>query len=234
MKEIDNPWLNITSDNIAACDAVFFNSYGSLKDYEEYVEKINDGEEKVELAFSALPDPFCGNPKSQVYCLDKNPGKPDPSFANVEEFKDETLKNLRLEQDSCFWAEDITNESGNVHAGVDWLKRRTKQLEERLGLHPDIFFIEYFPYHSTRGFDFPEYLPSYEFTNKLIEDAMNEGKMIIIMREKKKWLKRINGLVDYHNLYTLRYPRGGYLTQNNIIKEVTIGNKEINKFFKIK
>ena len=230
MVKIKNPWLNITSDNIAACDAQFFDSYGSLQAYVDFVERINDGDEKVELTFSSLPDPYSGNPKSKVYCLNKNPGKPDPAFADVKEFKEATLKNLRLEQDTCFWAEIIKNESGNVHSGIDWLKRRTKQLEQTLGQHPDIFFIEYFPYHSTRGFDFPECLPSYEFTNKLIEDAMNEGKMIIIMREKKKWLKRIKGLVDYPNLYTLRFPRGGYLTQNNIIKEVTIGDEEIKNF----
>lgn len=233
MKEVENPWLNITPDNIATCDEEFFDSYGSLNEYKRFVEKIKDDEEDIELTFSSLPDPFCGNPKSKVYCLNKNPGKPDPSFANIEEFKEATRKNLRLEQDSCFWAENILNESGNVHAGVDWLKRRTKQLEQTLGQHPNIFFIEYFPYHSTRGFDFPECLPSYAFTNKLIEDAMNEGKMIVIMREKKKWLKRIKGLVDYHNLYTLRYPRGGYLTPNNIIKEVNIGDEEIKNFFKI-
>lgn len=233
MKEVENPWLNITPDNIAACDEEFFDSYGSLNEYEQFVEKIKDDEEEIELTFSSLPDPFCGNSKSKVYCLNKNPGKPDPSFVNIEEFKEATLKNLRLEQETCFWAENIRNESGCVHAGVDWLKRRTKQLEQTLGQHPDIFFIEYFPYHSTRGFDFPECLPSYEFTNKLIEDAMNEGKMIVIMREKKKWLKRIKGLVDYHNLYTLRYPRGGYLTPNNIIKEVNIGDEEIKNFFKI-
>ena len=228
MKEFENPWLNITPDNIAACDADFFDSYGSLNEYEEFVERNNDSEKKVELTFSTLPDPFCGNPKSQVYCLNKNPGKPDPSFAHVEEFKEATLKNLRLEQNSCFWAESIRNEYGNVHAGVDWLKKRTKKLEEMLGKHPNIFFIEYFPYHSTRGFEYPEDLPSYKFTNKLIEDAMNEGKMIVIMREKEKWLKRIKELANYQHLYTLKYSLGGYLTPNNIVK--IIGDEEIRKF----
>ena len=127
MVSIKNPWLKITSDNIAACDAQFFDTYGSLQAYVDFVERINDGDEKVELTFSSLPDPYSGNPKSKVYCLNKNPGKPDPAFADVKKFEEATLKNLRLEHDTCFWAENIKNESGNVHSGIDWLKRRTKQ-----------------------------------------------------------------------------------------------------------
>ena len=64
----------------------------------------------------------------------------------------------------------------------------------------------------------PDYLPSYDFTNELIEQAMKDNKMIIIMREKNRWLKRINGLASYHNLYTLKSPQCGYLTLKNIVR----------------
>lgn len=225
MKGITSPWLTITSDNIAACDKAFFDSFGSLKDYERHV--CNYSKKEVELTFDYLPDPFCGNPQSKVYCLNKNPGKPDPCFANDLAFRDATLKNLRLEQDTCFWA--ILNECGKYHAGVDWMKKRTKELEDILGRRPDIFFIEYFPYHSTYGFDFPECLPSYIFTDNLIKKAMEEEKTIIIMREKNKWLKRIPSLANYHNLYVLKYAQGGYLTKNNIIKYDTGQNLTDNE-----
>lgn len=215
MNVITNPWLSITPENIAACDKLFFDSNGSLYDYEEL---INSGKRKVELTFSCLPDPFCGNPNSKVYCLNKNPGKPDPCFDNDVAYRDATIKNLQLEQDSCFWAENIRNKCGKLHAGIDWLAMRTKQLKTILGRHPNIFFVEFFPYHSTYGFDFPGCLPSYEFSNNLIMQAMEEGKTIIIMREKNKWLKRIASLASYPNLYVLKYAQGGYLTKNNIIK----------------
>lgn len=230
---ITNPWLNITPDNIAACDAEFFDSYGSLRKYEEF---INKSKTEVELTFSCLPDPFCGNPQSKLYCLNKNPGEPDMCFANSEAYKEATLKNLRLEQDTCFWAEHIKNKCGKVHAGVNWLKSRTKQIEQILHQQPDIFFVEYFPYHSTKGFDFPECLPSYKFSNKLIEKAMSEGKLILIMREKAKWLKRITGLEDYPNLYSLKCAQGGYLTPKNIVREGTcipLTDKEIKEYFKL-
>ena len=31
IEAITNPWLNITSDNIAACDAEYFDSYGPVQ-----------------------------------------------------------------------------------------------------------------------------------------------------------------------------------------------------------
>lgn len=92
------------------------------------------------------------------------------------------------------------------------------QLKKILGQHPDIFFVEYFPYHSSNGFKYPSYLPSYDFTDALIKKAMKEGKLIVIMREKNGWLKRIKGLRDYHNLCCLKSARGGFLTPNNIVR----------------
>ena len=76
---------------------------------------------------------------------------------------------------------------------MNWLKSRTKQIGQILHQQPDIFFIEYFPYHSTKGFDFPEDLPSYQFTNILIEKAMNEGKAILMISEE---LPELLGMSD--------------------------------------
>ena len=233
-ENMKNPWLSITEGKIriATCDIPFFESEGSA---ESYAEKINQKDDEVELTFDCMPDPFCGNPDSKVYCLNKNPGKPDPNFTNDEVFKEATIKNLLLEQNSCFWAENIRNNCGKLHIGVEWLRKRTKVLEGILGSHPNIFFIEYFPYHSTSGFDFPDNLPSYEFSNYLTKKAMDEGKTIILMRERDRWLKRIKDLASYPHLYTLRCAQGGYLTPKNIIRYVThiLSKDEIKTIFQL-
>lgn len=229
---IPNPWETIVKEeNIAECDK---DSFPHNKSAAQYADEINSKDDEIELTFSTLPDPFSGNPNSKVYCLNKNPGRPDPCFDGENAFANATINNLLLKSDNCFWAENIKNRCGKLHDGVAWLAKRTKELERILGKHPDIFFVEYFPYHSSKGFSFPKSLPSYEFSNKLIEKAMDEGKMIIIMREKRKWLNRINGLKDYYNLYTLKCPQGGYLTPNNIIKErsgTPLTDDEIQKYF---
>ena len=235
--DVANPWLNLLKGNgiIAECDRAFFEQKRITP--VQYANSINIKDDKVELTFDCLPEPYSGNPNSKVYCLNKNPGKPDSCFFNDKNFHDATLKNLRLEQDTCFWAETIKNKCGKLHDGVNWLQKRTKELSMILDEHPDIFFIEFFPYHSSKGFRFPDHLPSYSFSDALIKQAMMEKKIIIIMREKDRWLKRINGLKEYENLFILWCPQGGYLTSNNIVRyssDITLTEKEITKYFQIK
>ena len=215
----NNPWLSITDGNvkIATCDIPFFESEGSA---ELYAEKINKKCE-VELTFDCMPEPFCGNPDSKVYCLN----------------------NLQLKSDKCFWAEDIRNKCGKLHDGVDWMRKRTKSLKDFLDdYYPDIFFIEYFPYHSTKGFAFPKHLPSYGFSDELIKRAKEEKKLIILMREKTNWIKRLKKSIpdieQYEKLYKLKCPQGGYLTRDNIVRYCDDGNdfklsdEEIRYYFK--
>jgi len=227
-------WTSITDENVAACDSDFFNKFGGVS---EYSRMINDRKPDAELTFSCLPEPYSGNPNSNVYCLNKNPGAPDKCFSEDKGFELATLKNLALDQETCFWADGIYNKCGKLHDGVKWLKQRTRKLEEMLNRQPKIFFVEYFPYHSSKGFDFPDSLPSYQFTDILIEKAMKEGKIIVIMREKKKWLKRIDGLKDYSNLYWLKSAQSGYLTPDNIVRKdsngitIKISKEEIMKYF---
>ena len=221
----ENPWLSITSadDRLLKEDRSFFEQkFGSV---ENYVNQINDKDPEIKLTFSCLPDPFCGNPDSKVYCLNKNPGKPDPCFDGEAEYAKKAIDNLHLKAKDCFWAEGVTNRCGKEHDGVRWLRERTRKLEKTIGRRPNIFFIEYFPYHSSKGFTFPENLPSYEFSNKLIEQAIEDEKVIIIMRERANWLKRIKKLVGYQHLYTLKYPQGGYLTFDNIVRIDKNGEK---------
>ena len=237
-----NPWLSITECNmkIAECDIPFFERNGSA---EEYAETINLKDDEVELTFDCMPDPFSGNPKSKVYCLNMNPGRPDCCFKDDEAFLAATIKNLHLKSESCFWAEGIKNQCGKVHDGVEWLRKRTKKLEELLESHPEIFFVEYFPYHSNKGFAFPKHLPSYDFSDALIKQAVEDKKLIIIMRGKANWIKRLKNIIpdieDYENLYTLKCAQSGYLTQNDIVRkdkngdEHYLSDEDIRKYFKL-
>ena len=231
--KIANPWTAIVDgENIAKCDK---DKFPKNKSAQQYADDINGKNSEIALTFDCLPDPFNGNPECKVYCLNKNPGKPDACFKGDIAFEKATIANLQLKSKSCFWAEKILNKSGKPHEGVNWLDKRTKELEKILGSRPDIFFIEFFPYHSSKGFYFPSRLPSYNFTDELIKQAMQENKMIIIMRERGRWLKRIDGLADYPNLYILKSPRSGYLTPKNIVRldGKGISDDEIKKYFKL-
>jgi hypothetical protein len=215
---------------IADCDQLFFENKGITP--RQFADDVNKKPE-VELSFDCWPEPFSGNPESKVYCLNMNPGEPDYCFDGDMDFAKASIDNMLLNSKTCFWADNIKNKCGKLHGGVEWLAKRTKTLKEILERQPEIFFLEYFPYHSTKGFAFPQCLPSYDFTNALIYQAMDEGKLIIIMREKQNWLKRINGLSSYPHLYTLKYAQGGYLTQKNIIdmSGTPITDSVIKKYF---
>lgn len=307
-KQLKNPWTDLTKGEvqIAERDIPFFEEWAKKNHVEgnideivkAYAEKINaktwinektGKPENVELTFDYLPDPFCGDPDSKVYCLNLNPGKPDAKFKGIDAYTKATKENLRLKSKNCFWSEGILNAEGSEHAGADWTRKRTEEIKKILNegnsgkelIIPNIFFIEYFPYHSTNcRFNFPRkklmekvtvknangkkevvkddkgnikwqhrekkseensYPASYDFSDHLIEQAMKDNKMIIIMRAQGDWLERIEGLADYEHLYVLSSPECGYLTLRNIMNHKTGKRLEdeknykeiIKKYFKI-
>ena len=182
---------------------------------QSYVDMINDLYPGSILNFNSLPEPYSGNPDANVYCLNMNPGEPDslfdkgPLISNC--YTIESLNNLTHNVKDSFWTEGMVSDTlGNIktdkdlfekllnskhavpgfsiHAGARWQRMRTKDLwQPILKRRPNIFFLEYFPYHSNHGFDFPDNLPSYNYRNALLEFAMDEEKLIIIMRSEKKW-----------------------------------------------
>lgn len=75
-----------------------------------------------------------------------------------------------------------------------------------------------------------------------IKQAIKDKKLIIIMRERINWMKRLKKTIpdieDYDNLYTLKCAQGGYLTKDNIVhidnngEERHLSDEEITRYFK--
>lgn len=220
---VNNPWLNISwKKTIADCDKDFFvNQYGSPKDFVNIINKNDskkDPRKRIEMTFDCLPEPFSGDINSPVYCLNMNPGKPDPDFGGDKYFEEITQLNLDPPKlRGTFWTRHLKNSKGKIHDGVLWLESKTAKLRKDIGVGGalNLFFIDYFPYHSSHGFSFPKDLPSYKYTDFLVKNAMKENKIIIIMRQKKKWFDRIKGLESYPRIITLKCPAGGWLSDNN-------------------
>lgn len=191
---VENPWLNISWENgIADID-------------KEYLTKLSCFKK---IQTHTLPEPYTGDVKSNVYCLNLNPGDAcvcDDSEPQLKEkFTEYTQKTLRHDIDDNMWF--LLKDT----AGKKWWQQKTKDLCE----NPRMFVIEYFPYHTVKETYFPRKLPSYEYSNQLIRQAMAENKYIVIMRHRKEWLQRISGLEEYERLAYLNSPRRPYLTKNN-------------------
>ena len=138
--------------------------------------------------YSSLPEPFSGNPNSNVICLNANPGEADRLYEKLfglGEYIRLTKETLEGKAGQSLWY-DLKD-----HSGYCWLRNITKELRKELGRNPDFFMIDYFPYHSPNTFRFPDNLSSYEFTNNLVKAAIDERKIIIILRQKERWLERI-------------------------------------------
>lgn len=204
---MENPWKDISWEQpYALCDKDIILS-------EKYKERLQiDG---------ALPEPYIGDLKSKVVCLNGNPGSRDNKFANRDLFFRELLATLTHNSNRFMWLSEEIEET--KHDGIGWWKLITKSLCDELCNIPQLFVLEFFPYHSVQTFNFPE-LPSDAYRNYLLEKAMDANKLIVIMRSKSRWYRiRENGigerLKNYKNKIILSNPQRVYLTKNNMKKE---------------
>lgn len=229
LEPVKNPWesIDLSLDiKVAECDRAYLESLDlSKKQYRG-------------LDLSLMPDPFCGNPHSWVYCLNMNPGEPGEigrNFETDERYIELIKRNLRHEVDSCFWSKDLLA-NGKRHPGIDWMERYLGPMKKKYGEYPNPFFIEYFPYHSKQGFNFPENLPSNQYRDYLIKKAMLEGKLIVVMRMARKGKKGwydIEGLgldlKSYSNLTELKNYRSVWVSKGNFKEDLL--DSDIQKFF---
>ena len=172
---------------------------------------------KCKLQLNTLPEPYTGDPESNVYLLNMNPGKRDEEFEKVEynRLKYELLTKLNLSHQikHSFWYHM------KGHDGYSWIRNKTNRLLKKT-LYPRFFMIEYFPYHSVRGFEFPQYLPSYHYTDFILKRWLNkpsENKILIIMRNNEKWVRRIEKMETSSFSYAvLNSKQNVSLTEKNI------------------
>ncbi|MCH5218397.1 MAG: hypothetical protein J1F07_07610 [Muribaculaceae bacterium] len=166
---MENPWKNINWNQLyAKCDEEILNST-------RFQDKIQ---------INTLPEPFAGNVNSSVICLNGNPGRIDSNFTKEnkekdsvfipKEYKDlfynELIENLNLRYKEFFWLSEKI--APTKHDGIGWWQKMTKSLQKELGHKPQLFVLEFFPYHSSKMFAFPS-LPSDEFRNHLLRKAMD-------------------------------------------------------------
>ena len=146
-------------------------------------------------------------------------------FERDKRYAELAKRNLIHEVDSCFWSKDLLV-NGKRHPGIEWMERYLGPMKKRFGEYPNPFFIEFFPYHSKNGFNFPQNLPSNQYRDYLIKKAMFDKKLIIVMRMAKKgkmgWYD-IDGLdlKNYSNLIELKNYRSVWVSSGNFKRELS-------------
>ena len=209
-----NPWLGINWKNtVASCDTKVITPAYCAK---HGIDNRN------------LPEPFSGDINSKVVCLNLNPGwggcescyYGDPTFLKL------TQNTLKHSTKNYLWDTPVVCKNGRMHDGYTWRQDRTKALKCGICPYPlKLFYLEFFPYHTKMSFSFPRNLPSNEYRNWLLCQAIKDGKLIVLLRGKRYWFgikdKCCDGQVlgerlkHYGNLIIHKNPRNIYFTENN-------------------
>lgn len=144
----NNPWSNISWNNtIANCDKGHSVVIGSGKNkrtvpfgssaYVAYINRNNGkSQHPVGLTFDCLPDPFSGDINSNVYCLNMNPGKPDPDFCMsndkcglYEKYYKDMLCHLNPRNDLLFDGNNIVCNSVKYEASMTAISQNIKSFK---------------------------------------------------------------------------------------------------------
>ena len=206
-----NPWTNISWKNtIADCDK---------NAVQKYLVGFGEWTVKTQIHNEMLPEPFIGDLGANVYLLNGNPGlsTSDLSLVNDSTFEKQIQDTLNQVLKSFMWFQKSTSIIyKDLHSGYNWWNRVMKEVLKKKA-HPRICNIEYYPYHS---YSIPAglpYLPSNTYVDWYINDAIDNGKWIIIMRCEKKWLLRIPRLKSYKNKFVCSSVRNNTISPQNLL-----------------
>ena len=164
-----------------------------------------------------MPEPFIGSTEAPVVLLNLNPGygDRDPEDHVRAEFQALLRNNYsQCPSDYPFYFLDPTFENG----GRQWWERKLAHLLvefDRKHLARSILCIEYFPYHSRKFGHGSFELSSQAFGFHLVRSAINRKAVVVVMRARKRWLKKVPELEAYQQGFTLNSPQNVMVSPGN-------------------
>ena len=199
---MENPWKNIenkTSDYIADCD--------------KSVKKIYD---KFDLTI--IPQPYMGDPiNSEIFLLNGNPNDGGSHKNFILDHREIVIKNLKHEI-TDYPLYGINNEFKGYFIFKWWQEKIfpiINVVEDAKKVSKNIFVAEYLPYFRDRYINGLT-IPSQKYTFDIVDKAISDGKIIIIMRAKRDWENSLPKLKDYKNKFVLHNPQNVIISQKNL------------------
>lgn len=208
-------------------------------------QKVLDSKNLTEnFELKLLPEPYIGNREAPIYLLNLNPSVddlmclPDPEEIKPLQarLKSHMICNYLFYENKNEWIK--CNEylkfkfyhldpEYKYFQGFWWWYRKLKKLLEVLQKDNklydsfkiaanSLFNVEYMPYHSKKYINIWCRLPSQEFNFGLVETALKENKIIIIMKGKEQWTQAIPGLESHDEVYTLNSPQNSVISEKNL------------------
>ena len=204
-----NPWTKISWRNTIAdydkfCVVPFLIGYGK-------------GTSAHQLHNELLPEPFHGDFNAGVYLLNGNPGfsNDDLLYLGDKYLESAIKKTLNQKSTGSHVPMIWLDKTFKAYPGYKWWNRILKDFIAHK-FNPKLCVIEYSPYHSKNLPSLPS-LPSDDYVNWHIQEAIKQEKWIIIMRCEKQWLNRIPQLIGYSRLLRCSSPQNVKISLNNLI-----------------
>lgn len=228
-----NPWSSFIpspNDNILEID-------------KEIIATHNDKySNNLQVSTMDFPEPYLGNKDANIYLLLANPGRNrDKEDANISLIKDNKelekiiLNNLKHKFPATEYPFYFLDERFKEHTGFDWWNNAFKSLidesvAKRKSLANNVFGVELYGYH-TESFAKRlvmncENLPSIDYTKRLVQNAIDDNKIILICRAVACWLELVPNLKKYKNCFFLAKNR------NIVFSEYTMSPELYKKFQK--
>ncbi|MDR2583672.1 MAG: hypothetical protein LBC75_09350 [Fibromonadaceae bacterium] len=188
------------------------NSSDANGEYILDIDRAHIDKLRNKLNLELFPEPFIGNPEAQVYLLNLNPGFNEADKEDMEDLKNYIFKNYRHKCPFYYLNDNLKETNGGK-----WWRQRLKELIEECGIKKvanNVFCVEYFPYHSNKWTSGKVCIPSQEYNQALIEKAITERKLFIVMR--KQLFSQIEELKTYKNILFLNNWRNVSISKKNI------------------
>ena len=247
----ENPWF-INFESVRKKDNIFA--------LEVDLKQLSERKKEHHFNFTLFPEPFIGNPNAPIYLLNLNPAidelidleDPCEIFPLKERLKEHIICNSvfykgNISELNCEALQSFPFYHLDPHykyfQGFWWWYKKLKKLVEEIRnsgksvfeslemVSNSIFNVEFLPYHSRYYVEIGCELPSQQFNFKLVRNALNEGKIIVVMKGKDRWFKTIPELKTSNNVFTLKSARNSVISPNNLTSPSSKENENHETIF---
>jgi len=209
LKFSDNPWQNLPSQQPFI-----------LPQDLSYIENHNQSvTENYSYHPELYPEPYAGKLDAKIVILALNPG-----------FSTDDEKVHKTEVYQKLWCQNIKQSIVDyplflIHPDLSyapcfrWWTAKLRYFIDIFELQPvaqSILEVQLFPYHSKEFKRKRGMIPSQQFAVDIVNQAMRNESIIILMRSKKIWEEYVPDLSKYNNLLQIRNPRNPTFSEKNL------------------
>jgi len=227
----DNPW-------VALAERIEGNNYVLPKDCLHPEDKLivnefnSTAKKEHRLILDIAPEPFTGNPlTAEVVILTLNPGFVEKCnygiFNNLDMERQEAYikskcKMLRLQENVC-----VSDNADILDIEEHYWERKLKSVLKMPNVNTKIALVQYLAYQSEKYKDIPkklfgkdtDLLYTQKYTIRLVKFLMEQGKVIVIARNKRNWYRHVPDLENYKKKVLLKNYRNTVISLRNCVDD---------------